>query len=66
MPDPAPQDQPPQVPRPPQGTAVQDIVAPEAAPAQDTPDQVEVIVTSVFPLYFLLSCLYLSDFISRL
>ena len=67
MPDPAPQpqEQLPQVPRPPQDAVLQNIVAPET-PAQDTPNQLEVLVTLVFPLYFLLSCLYICGFISRL
>ena len=56
MPDPAPQpqEQPPQVPRPPQDAVVQNIVA-SATPAGDTPttpDQLEVHVVLAFPLSF--------------
>ena len=55
MPDSAPQsqEQPPQVPRPPQNSAVvQNFVAPEV-PTQDTPKKIEVV------LVVLLSCLYI-------
>ena len=60
MPDPAPQpqEQPPQVPRPPQDAVVQNIVA-SATPAGDTPttpDQLEVHVVLAFPLSFILFC----------
>ena len=56
MPDPPPQpqEQPPQVPRPPQDAVVQNIVA-SATPAGDTPttpDQLEVHVVLAFPLSF--------------
>ena len=71
MPDPAPQpqEQPPQVPRPPQDAVVQNIVA-SATPAADTPatpDQLEVHVVLAFPLYFytLLFCTSSDRFISR-
>ena len=52
MPDPAPQpqEQPPQVPRPPQDAVVWNIVA-SATPALDTPDQLEVHVILVFPFF---------------
>ena len=72
MPDPAPQaqEQPPQVPRPPQDAVVQNIVA-SATPAGETPttpDQLEVHVVLVFPLYFytFLFCTSADRFISRL
>ena len=55
MPDPAPQpqEQPPQVPRPPQDAVVQNIVASatSAGETRTTPDQLEVHVVLVFPLY---------------
>ena len=53
-PAPQPQEQPPQVPRPPQDAVVQNIVA-SATPAGDTPttpDQLEVHVVLAFPLSF--------------
>ena len=53
MPDPAPlQEQPLEVPRPPQDASVQNIVASTAlaTPAQDTPDQLEVMhLSSLLP-----------------
>ena len=56
MPDPVPQpqEQPPQVPRPPQDVVFQSIVA-SATPAGDTPTtpgQLVVHVVLAFPLYF--------------
>ena len=71
MPDPAPQpqEQPPQVPRPPQDAVVQNIVA-SATPAGDTPttpDQLEVHVVLAFPLsfYTFLFCTSSDRFVSR-
>ena len=71
MPDPAPQpqEQPPQVPRPPQDAVVQSIVA-SATPAGDTPTtpgRRVVHVVLAFPLYFytFLFCTSAERFISR-